>query len=188
MDCIIATFWGKVMAFTLPLALLVARFVFGSIPLRSALSLFEGVPMAQGGIGSDVPATMESISGGNETSSSSIESSHACNSSGDSESGYMRMYPQSIKQKINQRNTDAFSSNFSALIFHVSQVSQLTVKCFALCLPLGALGGAIGTVPYAAGRAHFKGVRSWKVNHVSGMRETREDERQTWNDGFAAFD
>lgn len=87
----------------LPLPLPHAVLVLG-FSTAAALG-FWGVRIAYIGIGNGVPAAMESTCGDNGTSSSSIESSHACSSSGDSESGYMRVYRQSIVQNLDDNET-----------------------------------------------------------------------------------
>jgi len=87
MGCVTTAFGGRSVVMTSPLG----EIILGSVVLKLATSPFGNGPTAYIGDGNDVPATMASTSGGRGASSSSIESSHACSSSGDSESGYMRI-------------------------------------------------------------------------------------------------
>jgi hypothetical protein len=65
--------------------------MLGFVELRLAASPFGNGPVAYIGDGNGGPGTMASTSGGRGASSLSTESSQACSSSGDSESGYMRI-------------------------------------------------------------------------------------------------
>jgi hypothetical protein len=87
MGCIVTAFGGKSVVMTSPLGEIVSGFVV----LELAVSPFGNGPIAYIGDGNDVPAAMANTSVGRGASSSSIESSQACSSSGDSESGYMRI-------------------------------------------------------------------------------------------------
>jgi hypothetical protein len=84
---IIAMFWGEFMM-TLPLIHPFSAFEIGCIRLRFVASPFRG---AHKDAGDGVLGAIVGTAGGIGTSSSTMDSCHACSSSGDSESDYMRV-------------------------------------------------------------------------------------------------